>query len=469
MKNILGYYLMPHPPIILPEVGRGEEKKISKSTDSCDKIGKEIAGLKPETIVVITPHGTMFSDAIAISDEERMSGDLRQFGAGSAAMDIALDRELNMRINHACQQENIPAALINASILKRFKSSFKLDHGAMIPLWFINKYYTDYKLVHITYSTVGNMNLYKFGMEIEKAAKALDRKIVIIASGDLSHRLKEEGPYSYSPYGERFDKEFIGHLEQGDLLSLFNMDHTMVEEAGQCGLNSVFILLGALEGNEFKGELLSYEGPFGVGYGVMRFESKEKEISGYQILESLRQERAKKKMSDTNPYTKLARESLNYYFEHGKKMMDFTFVDSELLTQKHGVFVSLKKFGALRGCIGTISATTDCVAEEIVRNAIEAALHDPRFQPVDDYELEDIDISVDVLMDAVPATKSELNIEKYGVIVSKGNRRGLLLPDLEGVDSVEEQLKIACDKAGIGHNEDYEIEKFEVIRYKEGE
>lgn len=469
MNNILGYYLMPHPPIIVPEVGKGEEKKIEKTFTACNEIGVEIVSLKPETIVIITPHGTMFSDAIAILDEDRITGDLRNFRANNVKMDIAIDREFNERLNNACQAEKIPAANVGAALLNKYDYKFELDHGAIVPLYFVNKYYNQYKIVHITYSLIGEMNLYRFGMNIKKVAEELDRKIVIIASGDLSHKLKEEGPYSYSPYGEKFDKVFLENLQNGDVSSLFNMNRTMVEEAAQCGLNSVYILLGAMEGKEFKGELLSYEGTFGVGYGVMRFKRGEKENSALNLLIKSKEEKVKKKLSGRNPYTKLARESLNYYFSNGSRMNNISNLPSELLNEKHGVFVSLKKFGSLRGCIGTISAATNSIGEEIIRNAIEAALEDPRFEPVKEDELEDIDISVDVLMDAVKTNKEELDPKKYGVIVTKGYRRGLLLPDLEGVDTVEEQLRIACSKAGIDSKEDYEIEKFEVIRYKEGE
>jgi AmmeMemoRadiSam system protein A len=469
MKNILGYYLMPHPPIIIPDIGKGEEKKIEKTSNACNKIGGEIARLKPETIVLITPHGTMFSDAIAISDENGISGDLSNFGCSNIKMDIPIDREFNIKLGTACHLEGIPSVLVDSELLERHDGNFQLDHGAMVPLYFINKYYNEYKLVHITYSLLGNMDLYKFGMEIDKVAKELDRKIVIIASGDLSHKLKEEGPYSYSSYGEKFDKEFLGSLEKGDINSLFNMDSTMVEEAAQCGLNSVYILLGTMEGNEFKGELLSYEGTFGVGYGVMKFRKEKEESRVLDLLIKTKEERLKQKLSGGNPYTRLARESLKYYFAQGNKMQDISNLPSELLNEKHGVFVSLKKFGALRGCIGTISPTTNSVGEEIIRNAIEAALKDPRFPALDDYELEDIDISVDVLMESEASSKEELDPKKYGVIVTKGNRRGLLLPDLEGVNTVEEQLGIACSKAGIGDEENYDIEKFEVIRYKEGE
>ena len=123
----------------------------------------------------------------------------------------------------------------------------------------------------------------------------------------------------------------------------------------------------------------------------------------------------------------------------------------------------------MRGCIGTIFPTTDCVASEIIRNAIAAATEDPRFIPVSYHELKDLHISVDVLMRPEKATKDELNPKKYGVIVSKGMRKGVLLPNLEGIDTVDEQLAIACQKAGINPDSEFEIEKFEVIRYQEGE
>lgn len=467
MENISGYYLMPHPPIIIPDIGKGEEKKIESTTLACNEIGKEIADIKPDTIVIITPHATMFSDAIAISDEEIISGDLSQFRCSNIKMNIPIDKEFNIKLGTFCHLEGIPSVLVNSELLDRYNVNYELDHGTMVPLYFVNKYFNDYNLVHITYSMIGDINLYKFGMGIKKVAEDLNKKVVIIASGDLSHKLKNEGPYSYSPYGEKFDSELLKNLENGDVLGAFNLNKTMIEEAGQCGLNSVYILLGTMEGKEIKGELLSYEGTFGVGYGVMKLKRQEKSKSYLDELVTYKEEKFKKKLNSSNPYVKLARENLNNYFSHGKSLADISDLPDELLNQRHGVFVSLKKFNNLRGCIGTIAPTTNSVGEEIIRNSIEAAMHDPRFPEVTEDELEDIDISVDVLMDSVPCNKEELNPKKYGVIVSRGNRRGLLLPDLEGVDTVEEQLRIACDKAGIDFDEDYNIEKFEVIRYKE--
>ena len=411
----------------------------------------------------------MFSDAIAISNEEKIKGNLIKFRDFETNIELEIDKEFNDELLNLCKSENISATGIDSNLLRRFNKDYELDHGTMVPMYFINKYYTDYKLVHITYSILNDIELYKFGMAIQKTAKNLNKNTVIIASGDLSHRLTEDGPYEYSPQGAKFYKELIENLENGNVVNIFNMDKCMIEEAGECGLRSLYILLGAMEGNSIQGELLSYEGPFGVGYGVMKFKQESENISNLDKLLKIKEESFNKKISNSNPYVKLARESLNYYFKNKRLMIASNDLPREMLEERHGVFVSLKKFGQLRGCIGTIFPTTDCVANEIIRNAIQAAIADPRFLEVTEDELVDIDISVDVLTNPIKAIKEELNPKIYGVIVSKGQNRGLLLPDLEGVDTVEEQLNIACQKGGINPNSDYNIEKFEVIRYKEGE
>lgn len=468
MRNIVGSYLMPHPPIIIPDIGKGEEHKIEDTITSCNTIGKEISELKPETIIIITPHGTMFSDAIAVSNEDKIHGDFRNFRAINVKMDIDIDTQFNEKLVSNCHENDVPAGLVDSNILMRYGHEFTLDHGAMVPLYFVNKYYTHYKLVHITYSMIGDINLYKFGMEIQKTAYELNRKCVIIASGDLSHKLKDEGPYSYSPYGEKFDNTLLGNLQNGDIYSVFNMDNKMIQEAGQCGLNSIYILLGAHNKEALKGDLLSYEGPFGVGYGVMRINPTGTSVDLLDSLIKNKEEINKKKLHSSNPYTKLARENLMYYFSHGTKMSDLSNIPNELLNKKSGVFVSLKKYGTLRGCIGTILPVTDSISQEIINNSISAAINDPRFPAVQEYELSDIDISVDVLTAPIKASKDELDPKRYGVIVSKGYKKGLLLPDLEGIDTVEKQLEIACDKGEIDYlNDDYNIEKFEVIRYSE--
>ncbi len=466
--SLKDFYLMPHPPILLPAVGKGEEQKINKTSMSLQTLGKEIAQKAPDTIVLVTPHGTMFQDAIALSYEDEIDGDLKKFGVPHLSMKLEIDKILTHKIYELANKEDIPVVLATDSLLREYKTSLFLDHGAMVPLYFINAYYKTYKLVHITYTSLSDIELYRFGMVIQKAASMLNEKAVLIASGDLSHKLKEEGPYGYSPSGEKFDTEFLHHLGEGDVTGVFGMDKETVCNAGECGRCSIAILLGALEGRKFKGEVLSYEGTFGVGYGVMKFNILGEDISRLKELEALRSKSYEKKENQSDPYVRLARESLATYLNSGKIQEKFpSYVPDEMKTMKRGVFVSLKKHGELRGCIGTIFPVAENIAQEIVRNAIQAGVHDPRFNEVEKEELLDIDFSVDVLTEPEPCSKEELNPKKYGVIVRSLGKTGLLLPDLEEVDTVEQQLDIALRKAGIKPYEAYEVQRFKVIRHKE--
>ena len=172
------------------------------------------------------------------------------------------------------------------------------------------------------------------------------------------------------------------------------------------------------------------------------------------------------KADKESAYVKLARETIENYIKQGKTITLPPDLPEEMINQKAGVFVSLKKFGDLRGCIGTFMPTQENIAQEIIRNAISAAVDDPRFFPVNASELEDLSISVDVLSapEEVKDT-SQLDPKKYGVIVSSGYKKGLLLPDLEGVDTVEYQINIAKRKAGIYPDEKVKLYRFEVKRY----
>ena len=167
-----------------------------------------------------------------------------------------------------------------------------------------------------------------------------------------------------------------------------------------------------------------------------------------------------------HPLVQLAKDAIRLFVEK-RKIMEEPLVPGEEMREKAGVFVSLKKHGELRGCIGTFEPTQPNIAMEVIRNAISAATRDPRFPPVELDELTELSYSVDVLSkpEAVGGSES-LDPKRYGVIVESGLRRGLLLPDLEGVDTVEYQLSIARQKAGIGKDEPVKLYRFEVKRYK---
>jgi AmmeMemoRadiSam system protein A len=303
----------------------------------------------------------------------------------------------------------------------------------------------------------------------EQAVEKLGRRAVFVASGDLSHKLLEDGPYGFVPEGPEFDEKATKAMEKGDFLAFLNFDPSFCDTAAECGLRSFIIMAGALDGKSVKPELLSYEGPFGVGYGVASFDIGIEDENRHfdEIYIKKEQERLSGIKSTEDAYVRLARLSLETYIKTGEMAELPDNLPDGMLSGRAGAFVSLKKHGQLRGCIGTISPVTQCIAQEILRNAVSAGTEDPRFDPVTITELPELVYSVDVLSEPEPIqSMDELDVKKYGVIVTYGHRRGLLLPNLETVDTIEQQVEIALEKAGIRPEQPYSMERFEVVRHK---
>ncbi|MBU3135389.1 AmmeMemoRadiSam system protein A [Clostridium gasigenes] len=461
---MLNYFLMPHPPIIIPEVGRGEENKVIKTVNACKAVGEKIDNLDAETIIIISPHGVVFRDAIAIVTSNYIKGDLGKFGAEEVSFNYEIDLELTNKIIDCAKESNVLVANLDEKTTPRYNVPLELDHGAIVPLYYADKS-RNHKLVHITYGLLSPIELLKFGLAIKRAVKETNKKAVLIASGDLSHRLTRNGPYDYTPLGATFDNTLIDILLSGNLKDLFNIEKRLINEAGECGLRSLYILAGAINTTIIKSKLLSYEGPLGVGYGTLEF--KEGEGNLYEDIIKDKKNEHKRRLSEGNKYTKLARTNLDRYFNEGRLITIDELTDNSLLDHEKGVFVSLKINGELRGCIGTIQPTTSCVGEEIIRNSLSAALDDPRFQPLKKDELIDIDISVDLLYPAESTLFDELDPLDYGVIVTCGDKRGLLLPNIEGIDTKEQQVEIAMSKGNISLSDTYTLERFKVERFKE--
>ena len=461
---MLGYFLMPHPPVMIKEVGKGSEDDVRKTIDACKLIGEKIEELDVETIIIVSPHGPVFRDGISMYTSSTLSGDLGKFGASEIKFEYEINIDLCNEIMKNANEKGISIIGIDENSAKSYGIKVELDHGAMVPLYYLNNN-TKYKLVNITYGILSPMELMKFGVCVKNAVEKLGIKSVFIASGDLSHRLIENGPYPYTPLGVKFDEELVNILSNGDFKRIFSIDKSLIKEAGECGLRSIYILAGAINSTNIDGKLLSYEGPLGVGYAVMEFKENGGNLFEEIIME--KEDEHHKKIGNGNPYTALARRNLESYFNNGTLVSIEDIKDEDLLNDKKGIFVSMKINGELRGCIGTISPTTNSVAEEIIKNSISAAINDPRFSPVRKDELLEIDLSVDVLYPAEVTTFEELDPKKYGVIVSSKGKRGLLLPNLEGIDTKEDQVAIAMQKGGISSSENYSLMRFKVERYKE--
>jgi len=455
-------FLFPHPPLAVPEVGRGKEAEIQNTLDAFDAAAREIAAASPDTVIFITPHSAMYADYFHISPGKGAKGDLGRFAAGNVRFEARYDGELISAIIRLAEQGGIEAGFLG-------EKEKALDHGTMIPMWFINRHFDSYMTVRISQSGMGAAEHYHLGQLIARAAEESGRRAVLIASGDLSHKLTADGSYGYSPGGPEFDKRVTRALADGDFSALFSISDGLRESAAECGYGSIMTLAGCFDRRGVEASLLSYEGPFGVGYAVARFFAgkPDGDRAFLDIYEKGLAKEREERIAPEDPFCSLARASLEYTLKHGEVMPLPDGLDAEMTEVRAGVFVSFHRDSQLRGCIGTISPTTNCVAAEIIQNAVSAGLEDSRFSPVSAKELSLMDCKVDVLMppEAV-ADESELDVKRFGVIVSSGFRRGLLLPDLEGVDSVKQQISIAKSKAGISESAPVKLERFEVIRHE---
>lgn len=459
--SILGAFILPHPPVILPEVGRGREKDISATIRAFEAAREKIRALNPEAVIILSPHATAYQDYFHISPGADASGDMARFAAPGAKLSVEYDQALVQAIASAAARRGVPAGTDG----EREKA---LDHGTFVPLRMVRPGCPEAKIVRIGLSGLPPLDHYALGQAIAEAAQALGRRAVLIASGDLSHKLTEDGPYGYAPEGPVYDERITRAMAQADFLDFLSIPPELHEAAAACGTGSFQILAGALDGLAVTAELLSHEGPFGVGYAVAAFTPTGPDESrrfgeAYLKAESARMAQIKEGES---PIVRLARLSLETYVRTGARAGLPEGLPDWMLKQSAGAFVSLKKHGQLRGCIGTIQPVTDSIAQEVLRNAVSAGREDPRFDPVRPDELNELVYSVDVLDEPEPAEFQDLDPQKYGVIVISGRRRGLLLPMLEGVDTAQQQVEIARRKAGIGEREPVTLERFQVVRYK---
>ncbi len=454
---IVSSIMVPHPPLIVPSVGKGSETKISNTVKSYNEACKFIKDSKPDTIIIISPHAPYYSDYFHILTENESSGDFGSFGASDVKFKLNYDKDFITELSKSYE---------DCGYLGEKKE--KLDHGTMVPLYFLNKYFKDINYVVIGVTSMPLKKHYKLGMAIKEVSNKLNRRVSIVASGDLSHRLLESGPYGFNELGPIYDKRIMNTMKNANFNELFEYSNNLLEEAAECGHPSFTMMAGSLDKQNVEAKMLSYEGPFGVGYGICTFLPKEENIKrdfldNYLIKEK---EDINNKRINESEYVKLARETVELFVTKGKKLAMPNYVTKEMLNNKKAVFVTLHKYDNLRGCIGTIHPTCNSLAEEIIENAIKSCSEDYRFNRVTESELPYMAYSVDVLGEIEHiSSKDELNVKKYGVIVTSGYKKGLLLPNIDSVKTADEQVDIAMKKGNISNNENITLERFEVNRY----
>lgn len=252
--------ITPHPPIIIPTIGKENVASVKKTIRAMMKLEKDFKVASPDIAIVISPHGRLYQDAFSINYSDKYIGNFQQFGDFSTNLEFSPDLKFLHRLKERLEQK-LPTVIVQEK---------NLDHGSLVPLYFLTKKIKP-NIVPVGYSLLDFETHLEFGRLMKEEIMASKKKIAIIASGDLSHRLTEDAPAGFSAQGKVFDRKLIELLAKKDLKGILEMDKNLIEEAGECGLRSILILLSILEKINCQPKLYSYEGPFGVGYCVMNF------------------------------------------------------------------------------------------------------------------------------------------------------------------------------------------------------
>ena len=478
-------YFMPHAPVFLPNIAGEAFDKIIQTYEALDQISREIAVYRPDTIVIISPHGPRFSDVLGIYNQRKYEGDLLEFGDYENHFKFHKDEALIAEILKVSETRNGLYYNLDDSALKNFDLPRTLDHGVLVPMYFVQKHLESFKVVCLSDGPFAWDKLIDAGSIIRKAAENLKRKIIVIASGDLSHTLSDQGPYQYHNDGPTVDKAFCDAIENQCIEELVELPPLLIENAGICGLGPLMMLMGIYEHKQYVSQLRSYQGPFGVGYAVCTFEEQGE-------LEGLRSHRIKEKQislvsrlrNEQHPYAQFAYRVLKERVDdplppvirlledgysingHFFPLNDFEL--NKMMQNTRNIFVSIKSGAQLRGCIGCIdSDEAQPLYQKIAYYTWQAARYDPRFSPIEREELPYLTVSIDILSDFEEISGVEdLDPSIFGLLVTDGTSKGVLLPDIEGVEDSVEQIRIAAQKAAIPVDKILKMFRFSVDRLK---
>lgn len=474
MGDIVGRYILPHTSFLIPFIGGRKREHLARTAHGFDCIGKELTKNSPETVVLIAPHGVTFSNSIYMPDNKKLKGVL-QFTRLYKPLSYNNDVELVYKIMEAAQRRNVSSGPVAPEVLREYKLSKKLSYGTTVPLYLQRKCIDNCSLVSVGISNLSVEDHYAFGQAILEAVRSSEKKVALIASGELSHRLEgtiENTPLGISQRGKEFDETIVDAFQKNDPLKVLSINQSLRDSAGECGLDAFHILLGTLDEYEIDCTVHSYEAPFGIGLMTATIKPgqhvEKSIINTYKVqARSLTAEKQKRESLQV----KLARKAIDHYLTY-KKVMDVpnsSFCD--MGTQKSGVYVSIKREGKWQGCMGTDCPTKNTIAEEIIHNAITSAFNDPRFEPIKKGELEEATIEVIQIGDLEKIDDPErVNPNNYGLVVANKrknpNKYGLILPGISGIETGAELYRAAMIKAGMGPQDKAICYKFKGTVYR---
>jgi protein-L-isoaspartate(D-aspartate) O-methyltransferase len=443
--------LMCHAPIVIPAIGRERAAQCARTTDAMRHAATRLVTGAPDVLVVISPHAPRDRARWGICAASSLAGDFARFGAPEVGARFAGAPAAAGALAHAAHAANLATWSLPGD---------GLDHGSLVPLYFVHEAGWRGATLLIALPYPGTGSEAAMGRAVRNAAESRGERWAILASGDMSHRLLPDAPAGFHPRARDFDARFRDAVAAGDLRTACAVDEDLREIAAEDVVDSCAVAAGAVDFDATGHEVIAYEGPFGVGYlEAVLFDA------GATDADTAQRDRARAE-APPRELLRVARDAIAAHL-HGRTYRP-PWLD-EPWSKSRGVFVTLRTSdGALRGCIGHIDPVHATLADEVASVAVSSAMRDTRFAPVRPDELDSLAIELSVL--APPEHVGDLaalDPERYGVIVSQGERRGVLLPAIEGVTDAHHQIRIAAQKDGIALDAPFDLERFEVQKIGE--
>ncbi len=456
MAIVAGIF-MPHPTSIIPEVGG--DAALKGIEEEMTELSHYIASKKPDTLVVISAHAEGYRDYFQVFDGEVGIGSLASFGAHEVNFRLLYDKEFVRLLSAEASSVNFPAGTTGD------RGSF-LDYGTMVPLYFVQKAYSNFRLVRIGVSSLSLLDHYRLGKLIRSVSEKLRRKVIVIASGELSHHLSREGYFGYSEDGAKYEETACKILKTGNFLQLLTQNRFVLANAGECGNRSLCIMAGALDAQRLKVSHFLHVEHDGIGYATALYEvlGADASRSFEQLYLSKEAYEVVSEIAHAHPFTQLARKAIQVYVSEKARIAIPE--ETEFLSPAKPVFVTLKLHGSLHGCIGAIKPAQKNLGAEIIENAISTA-KDPRFPSLTRDDFPYLSVSVDIL-GALQRVHSiyKLDPKRYGLYLQCDKRHAFILPNQEGIETIEEQLEAAKRKAGVEYDDPLTLYRVPVTHYR---
>lgn len=254
--------IVPHSPVLLPSIGKEHLKKLRKTVTALRRLEQELYAAHPETILIVSPHGAVAADHFTLDFNERYACDLKEFGVMDCGLEFRADMRLASALKEQLEDRGVPLML---------RSSRGLDYGSVVPLSYLTPHLPSVAVLPVSPAQLPAKAQFEFGQAIQEVLLHTNRRVAVVASADLSHRLTRSAPAGYSPFGKKFDEKILDIIREKKSSALLSFEAELAEKAAQCGLPVLTILSGILDKIDAKPETLSYESPFGIGCATVHY------------------------------------------------------------------------------------------------------------------------------------------------------------------------------------------------------